>query len=198
MDNFGMLNLVFISCIFSVGNGQFFSIYFESIFHTELAKFEHANIAHSNPIQSAVNFIRILSWKLNPIATTDAQCDTQCGTISADIYIPQEKKGIFHKKLKWLMKTFVISLTGDINLYFSQNIQTNTFFFIRNIRLCLSFSMCMGVGVCVRALCVRICGFSYLALLSFVVYSRISFNVMFFRFAVAQLFISDKYGLNKR
>lgn len=97
-----MLNLVFISCIFSVGNGQFFSIYFKSIFHTELAKFEHANIAHSNPIQSAVNFIRILSWKLNPIATTDAQCDAQCGTISADIYIPQEKKGNFPQKVEMI------------------------------------------------------------------------------------------------
>lgn len=77
------------------------------------------------------------------------------------------------------MKTFVISLAGDINLYFSQNIQTNNF---------LLFSL-MVLCVCV---CVYIFAhFSYLVyaiVLSFV--AGFSFNVMFFRFAWAQLFIS--------
>lgn len=109
------------------------------------------------------------------------------------------KKGNFPQKVEMINENICNFSYGRHKfVLFAKHTNKHIFFHSQYQTLPLMLDVYGCVCVCVRALCVRICGFSYLALLSFVVYSRISFNVMFFRFAVAQLFISDKYGLNKR
>ena len=76
------------------------------------------------------------------------------------------KKGKFStEKLKWLMKTFVISLTGDINLYFShKHIHEQIIFFPQFRKFCCC------------CCCFCMCAFSYLSLaivLSFIARFRL-------------------------
>lgn len=119
-----------------------------------------------------------------------------CGIISKVEWSQHHwKKGhhfTTHTKLKWLMKTFVISLAGDINLYFSQNIQTNNFFvslLFTLITLAVDLAAVCRVCVCVWVRmdglwiyeCARISLSRFAIVLSFI--AGILLNVMFFRLA---------------